>query len=93
VPVVNFLSRLYLPLILVGAILGMATSLVSFGYFLTWAAIIMYGANTLFYLITLPIERDASNKALLILKETGDFSEDELRKAKNVLNAAIQTYV
>ena len=93
VPVVNFLSRLYIPLVLAGAILGMATTLVSFGYILTWAAIIMYGANTLFYLVTLPLEHDASKNALLLLKETEYFTGGEIDNAKHVLKAAIQTYI
>lgn len=93
VPIVNFLSKLYIPLVLVGAILGMATTFVSFGYILTWAAIIMYGANTLFYFVTLPLEYDASKKALLILKETGDFTGNEIDNARHVLKAAIQTYI
>lgn len=93
VPFVNFISKLYIPLVLVGAILGMATSFVSFGYFLTWAAVIMYGANTLFYLVTLPLENDASKNALLLLKDTGDFTGGEIDSAKRVLKAAIQTYI
>ena len=71
----------------------MATTLVSFGYILTWAAIIMYGANTLFYLVTLPLEHDASKNALLLLKETEYFTGGEIDNAKHVLKAAIQTYV
>ncbi len=93
VPFVNFISKLYIPLIFVGAILGIATTLVSFGYVLTWAAIIMYGANTLFYFVTLPLEYDASKKALLLLEDTGDFTGGELDSAKRVLKAAIQTYI
>ena len=93
VPVVNFISKLYIPLILVGAILGMATTLVSFGYVLTWAAVIMYGANTLFYFVTLPLEHDASKNALLLLQDTGDFTGTEIDSAKRVLKAAIQTYI
>lgn len=93
VPVVNFLSRLYLPLVLFGSIIGTLTPFISFGYAVVWIAVIMYGANTLFYFITLPLEYDASKKALMLLEDTGDFTGQEIDKAKQVLKAAIQTYI
>ena len=93
VPVVNFLSKLYLPLVLIGSIFGFALMIEPLGYYLVWAAVIMYGANTIFYFITLPLEHDASKRALQMLRETETLNGSELASANNVLKAAIQTYI
>ena len=57
------------------------------------ASLISYSASLLIYFVTLPLEYDASKKALQLLKETSVLSQDELTGAKKVLNAAIHTYV
>ena len=93
VPVVNFLSKLYIPLVLAGSILGFVLFITPFGYYLVWAAVIMYAANTIFYFVTLPLEHDASKRALELLRETGTLNGSELASANNVLKAAIQTYI
>lgn len=93
VPVVNFLSKLYLPLIFAGSIIGLLIHIEALGFYLTWAAVIMYGANTLFYFVTLPLEHDASKRALEMLKETESLTAGEIDSAKKVLHAAIQTYI
>lgn len=93
VPVVNFLSKLYLPLVLLGSIFGFALMIEPLGYYMVWAAVIMYGANTIFYFVTLPLEYDASKRALEMLRETETLNGSELASAKIVLKAAIQTYI
>ncbi len=93
VPTVNFLSKMYIPLILLGSILSFTFMIESIGFYMIWAAIIMYGADTLFYFITLPLEHDASKRALEMLRETGTLNGSELSSANNVLKAAIQTYI
>lgn len=93
VPVVNFMSKLYLPLILAGSIISFALYYEPIGFYVTWAAVIMYGANTLFYFVTLPLEHDASKRALKMLEETEFFTSGELASANKVLKAAIQTYI
>jgi Zn-dependent membrane protease YugP len=93
VPVVNFLSKLYLPLVLAGSIFGFVLYITPFGYYMVWAAVIMYGANTIFYFVTLPLEHDASKRAIELLRDTGTLNGSELASAKNVLKAAIQTYI
>lgn len=55
--------------------------------------IILFGAAVLFQLITLPVEFNASNRALELLDSNGFVSGDERRGAKKVLNAAALTYV
>ncbi len=93
VPVVNFLSRMFIPLVLLGSILSFAVQIEAVGFYITWAAVIMYGASMIFYLVTLPLEHDASKKALQMLRETGTLNGSELSSANKVLKAAIQTYI
>ena len=61
--------------------------------FFIYLAIGLYSLATLFQLITLPVEFDASNRAMTTLSASGFYSEDELSGAKKVLRAAALTYV
>ncbi len=68
------------------------------GLFLGWPIIINIGlllffAAILFYLITLPVEFNASKRAISVLGSTGILMSEELHSAKKVLNAAAMTYV
>lgn len=85
VPVANVASRLAVPLVLLGFIMELG-GLVDF-------AIILYGAVVLFSLITLPVEFDASRRAVVTLDEYGILTEEENAAAKKVLRAAAMTYV
>ncbi len=93
VPVVNLINTLYIPLILVGSILAFTFMIPTVGYYIVLGSIIAYGASLVFYLITLPLEYDASRRALAMMKSMGVFTETELSQAKKVLKAAIQTYI
>ncbi len=84
-PVANIGSQLSIPLILLGIILSFEP-LVSVG-------ILAFSAVTLFQLITLPVEFDASRRALAALSQNGILQGDELIGAKKVLSAAAMTYV
>jgi Zn-dependent membrane protease YugP len=55
--------------------------------------IILFSTAVLFYVITLPVEFNASNRAIAILRSSNILSEDELKGAKKVLTAAALTYV
>ncbi len=55
--------------------------------------IIFFGASVLFYLVTLPVEFNASRRALTMLSQTGILAEDEIVGARRVLSAAAMTYV
>lgn len=55
--------------------------------------IILYFGALLFYLVTLPVEFDASHRAIQSLQSSGMLSDQELKGAKSVLNAAALTYV
>ena len=85
VPVVNLGSKLSWPMILIGLLLGI-TGFLDLG-------IILFSFSLIFQLITLPVEFNASSRALRILDESGMLYDDELRGAKKVLSAAAMTYV
>ena len=68
------------------------------GLFMGWQVIInigllLFAGAIIFYLITLPVEFNASKRAIACLDSTGILMKDELRSAKKVLNAAAMTYV
>ena len=85
IPVCNIGSQLSMPLVLLGIIFSSAF-LINFG-------IILFCAVLLFQLITLPVEFNASSRALAALTQRGCFSRDELYGVKQVLSAAALTYV
>ena len=84
-PVANFGSTLAFPLF-IGGFLFSIPSLIDIG-------IILFAAAVAFQLITLPVEFDASKRAVASLQTGGMLQPDELDKAKKVLNAAALTYV
>lgn len=86
VPVANFGSTLAWPIILVGLFLGGSQTLIDLG-------IILFSVAVLFQIITLPVEFNASKRAIARLGETGILYDDELRQSKKVLDAAALTYV
>ena len=88
VPVANFGSVLAWPLILAGMLFssGTGTMLINIG-------IICFSFAVLFQLITLPVEFNASGRALRILGDTGILTSDELPMTRKVLGAAALTYV
>lgn len=84
-PVVSLVSNLAFPLLLVGILVGIPD--------LAYGAAIAFGAVFLFQLITLPVEFNASRRALFALGEGRILYGDELISAKKVLSAAAMTYV
>lgn len=90
VPVTNIGSRLAMPLILIGLVFSAYGDLfISIAY----AGVACFGLCTVFQLVTLPTEFNASHRALCALQENGFLYEDELSGAKKVLWAAAMTYV
>ena len=85
VPVANFGSKLSWPLILIGLVLG-ATSFIQIGI---W----MFVLALLFQVITLPVEFNASGRAISLLDQLGILSEQEIPHTRKVLGAAALTYV
>ncbi len=96
VPVVNFASYLAMPLVIIGLILDLlvsATQGSDIGFIVACVGVALYGASTLFTLITLPVELNASRRAANMLVEEGILTNEELPHAKKVLSAAALTYV
>lgn len=91
-PLVSFSSRLSGPLIMLGFFLGMFLNS-SFANAILLLGIILFGASVLFQIITLPVEFNASSRAIDMLKERNILSADEVIPAKKVLSAAALTYV
>lgn len=96
VPVANFGSMLAIPLVLVGIlldafILGAGDS--RLGFTVALIGVAFYGAATLFQLVTLPVEFNASKRAKQMLVAEGILTEEEAYGAKKVLSAAALTYV
>lgn len=89
-PLANIASKAAFPLILIGSLLG---GLAGGGGFFLNLGIIFFAVTTLFAIVTLPVEFNASNRAVKILTAEGLLIGDELKGAKKVLQAAALTYV
>ncbi len=92
VPVTNFASRLFWPIIFLGVLL-MSVNPEGIGYYVMLVGIGLYSFVTLFHLVTLPGEYNASHRAMVQLEGMGVYGETELWGAKSVLSAAALTYV
>lgn len=84
-PVAQFGSSLSMPLLMAGIFLNI--------FSLVWLGIIAFSLALLFQIITLPVEFDASKRALAIMQSESLIQPEELPMAKKVLNAAAFTYV
>ena len=85
IPVTNIGSTLSWPLLLIGVLLGNQT--------LAMAGVVLFCAVVLFQLVTLPVEFNASNRALDTLGASGYLQPEQLNGAAKVLRAAAMTYV
>lgn len=88
VPIANFGSMLAWPVILIGLLFNTRSSglIIDIG-------ILLFSAAVLFQLVTLPVEFDASRRALVMLRTQGILADDELRYTRRVLKSAALTYV
>ena len=87
-PIANFGSMLAWPVILIGLLFNTRSSglIIDIG-------ILLFSAAVLFQLVTLPVEFDASRRALVMLRTQGILSDDELKYTRRVLKSAALTYV
>jgi Zn-dependent membrane protease YugP len=93
VPIVSVTSKFSQWLVFGGLILGAATSATGIGFYIAVTGLIFMGFATLFSFITLPVEYDASNKALAWLQSKNMVSQEELAGAKDALQWAARTYL
>ncbi|HHY83597.1 MAG TPA: zinc metallopeptidase [Clostridiales bacterium] len=85
VPIANIGSNLAIPLLLLGILLGLPN--------LALIGVLAFSLAVLFQLITLPVEFNASNRAIEALETSGIIYPDEVRPTRKVLSAAALTYV
>ena len=90
IPVTNFGSRLAMPLILLGLVM---TAFGSFSDMLIYLGIACFGLSLVFQLVTLPVEFNASNRALAAIADGQLLDDEELKGARKTLRAAALTYV
>lgn len=88
VPIANFGQTISWPLILIGFLLNGSVS-----QMFLYAGVILFSAAVLFQLVTLPVEFNASSRALRLLQDNGILASDEIGKTRKVLSAAALTYV
>lgn len=86
VPAANIGSKLGIPLILIGVLLGLNGTLVNIGI---W----VFSLAVLFQIVTLPVEFNASGRALKLLERQGILGSQEIGQCRQVLSAAALTYV
>lgn len=85
VPLVNLTSSASMPLFFIGLLSGSARFM-NIG-------ILLFAGTLIFHLVTLPVEFDASNRAIKVLSSNGMLTEGEIEGVKKVLGAAAMTYV
>ena len=90
IPVTNLGSRLAMPLILIGLLLSY---LGNFSYILVYAGIACFGLSLVFQLVTLPVEFNASRRAMAGISSGNLLTEEEQKGARKTLTAAALTYV
>lgn len=90
IPVTNLGSKLAMPLILIGVLLS---SLGQFSDLLVNLGILCFSLSLVFQLVTLPVEFNASNRALAAIRDSRILDDEELRGARKTLRAAAMTYV
>ena len=90
VPLTNIGSRLAMPLILIGLLLS---AFAEFSTFVVYLGIACFGLTFVFQLVTLPVEFNASRRAMNAIEQAGLLTDDEQVGAKRTLRAAAMTYV
>jgi Zn-dependent membrane protease YugP len=86
VPVANIGSNIGIWIVMIGVILGMNDTLAMIGVYL-------FSFGVLFQLVTLPVEFNASRRALVMLQDYGMLGQEEIKGSRSVLSAAAMTYV
>ena len=93
IPVCNFASSLAMPLFILGLLFSSWNPETTFGFMMMQAGILAFSVAVFFQVVTLPVEFNASRRAMAALKATGYYTDEELDGARRVLRAAAMTYV
>ena len=90
IPITNFGSKLAMPLILLGVLIS---SVADYSYTLVYAGILCFSLSLVFQLVTLPVEFNASRRAIAAISDQSLLNDEEIKGAKKTLTAAALTYV
>ena len=90
IPITNLGSKLAMPLILLGILFAAGSE---FSYTMVYLGIACFSLSLVFQLVTLPVEFNASRRAMAAIGEAGILTEEEQEGAKKTLSAAAMTYV
>lgn len=90
IPITNFGSKLAMPLILLGILFS---AFGDFSYTLVYIGIACFGLSLIFQIVTLPVEFNASRKAMDAIEQCNILTPEEMQGAKKTLSAAAMTYV
>ncbi len=90
IPITNIGSKLAMPLILLGILLGFLGEL---SYTFVYIGIACFGLSFVFQLVTLPVEFNASRRAIRAIDQQELLTDDEIKGARKTLSAAAMTYV
>ena len=90
IPITNIGSKLAMPLILLGLLL---TFMEDFSYFFVYLGIACFGLSLVFQLVTLPVEFNASRRAMEAIQDSELLTSEEQEGARKTLTAAAMTYV
>lgn len=90
VPITNLGSKISMPLILLGLVLSFLGEM---SYFFVYLGIACFGLSVLFQFVTLPVEFNASRRAMQAIENTQLLTEEEQKGARKTLTAAAMTYV
>jgi Zn-dependent membrane protease YugP len=93
VPMVSITSNFSQWMVIGGLVLGAASSSTGFGFYIAIAGLFFMALSTVFSLVTLPVEYDASNRALAWLKNKNMVSQEELAGSTDALKWAARTYL
>ena len=90
IPITNIGSKLAMPLILLGLLLTFAEN---YSYFFVYLGIACFGLSLVFQLVTLPVEFNASRRAMEAIQDSELLTTEEQKGARKTLSAAAMTYV
>ena len=90
IPITNIGSKLAMPLILLGLVLSFMEN---FSYFFVYLGIACFGLSLVFQLLTLPVEFNASRRAMQAIEESNLLTVEEQKGARKTLTAAALTYL
>ncbi len=93
VPVAGLGGKISMFVIIASLLLGGMATVGSLSWLLGWVGLALFATTTIFTLVTLPVEFDASKRAIYALDQGGFTTGEELQGAKKVLDAAAMTYV